>query len=416
MVVSASPRGPFTKQSGCFKEDIIERTRNGESCAKIADALMAKGVQTSYRAVNRRRLLWGLRKRTSRKNLKAPPLDVAGRDMRNKSPRYNKTHPERAAVMRRLELTRLTKEGLSAQEILDHFSARGVVWKRGIPSILNLQTRWGLISPQDNPRYVSSKTSQAMKAARKEQKAAFMEIAQDLGVENTVEWVGTKLKEPASKEARTKLAREKAGSLAPPLKYTKDGKPGRLTGMVAWRSRTKKKQQNQRHDTIELLDDGESEDQSSSESSSEEEAPPPRILRSGVVDIAAKKARARDSSSESDSESDEEEVTPREVVPRKVVPKRVIGQEPALHETHVSDDYDFYPATINVDNHGDTSRLALDNFKPWEAEEDDDDSDSAGCVAARVFARIGKTIPKATGLAPRPIPLYPARAAFKPRK
>lgn len=234
-----------------FKE-IIERTRNGESCAEVADALMAKGVQTSYCAVNRRRLLWGLRKRTSRKNLKAPPLDVAGRDMRNKSPRYNKTHPERAAVMRRLELTRLTKEGLSAQEILDHFSARGVVWKRGVPSILNLQTRWGLISPQDNPRYVSSKTSQAMKAARKGPKAAFTEIAQDLGVENSVKWVGTKLKEPASKEARTKLAKEKAGSLAPPLKYTKDGKPGRLTGIVAWRSRVKKKQAKPkaRHDRV----------------------------------------------------------------------------------------------------------------------------------------------------------------------
>lgn len=44
-----------------FKEEIIERTHRGEGCAQIAEALRAKGVQTSEPAVNRRRLLWGLR-------------------------------------------------------------------------------------------------------------------------------------------------------------------------------------------------------------------------------------------------------------------------------------------------------------------------------------------------------------------
>lgn len=66
------------------------------------------------------------------------------------------------------------------------------------------------------PGTFTNVTTQAMKAAKKEQRAAFGEIAQELGVENVDEWVETKLQEPASKEARVKLAREKAGPLAPP--------------------------------------------------------------------------------------------------------------------------------------------------------------------------------------------------------
>lgn len=46
-----------------FKDEILERTARGENCKMIADALVAKGVQTSDRAVSRRRIAWGARKR-----------------------------------------------------------------------------------------------------------------------------------------------------------------------------------------------------------------------------------------------------------------------------------------------------------------------------------------------------------------
>lgn len=101
-----------------FKGEIIERTHRGESCSEIADALRAKGVQTSDRSVNSRRLLWGLRKRRSRKDPKAPLLDVAKKIVRKVPIAYSRSHPARVQVMRRLEVTRLTKEGLSAQRDL----------------------------------------------------------------------------------------------------------------------------------------------------------------------------------------------------------------------------------------------------------------------------------------------------------
>lgn len=48
-----------------FKADIEARTRRGENCKTIADALVAMGVQTSDRAVSRVRIKWGMRKRVS---------------------------------------------------------------------------------------------------------------------------------------------------------------------------------------------------------------------------------------------------------------------------------------------------------------------------------------------------------------
>lgn len=54
------------------------------------------------------------------------------------------------------------------------------------------------------------------------------------------EWVEAKMREPAFKEASVKLAREKAGTLAPSLQFAEDGKSKRLTA-IASRHRRKKK-------------------------------------------------------------------------------------------------------------------------------------------------------------------------------
>lgn len=48
-----------------FKEEIEERTKNGQGCKAISEALVAKGVDTSSRAVARQRMKWGLRQRVS---------------------------------------------------------------------------------------------------------------------------------------------------------------------------------------------------------------------------------------------------------------------------------------------------------------------------------------------------------------
>lgn len=46
-----------------FKDEIEQRTKNGQGCKAIAEAMVAKGVDTSSRAVARQRMKWGLRQR-----------------------------------------------------------------------------------------------------------------------------------------------------------------------------------------------------------------------------------------------------------------------------------------------------------------------------------------------------------------
>lgn len=48
-----------------FKDEIEERTKGGQGCKAIAEALIEKGVDTSARAVARQRMKWGLRQRVS---------------------------------------------------------------------------------------------------------------------------------------------------------------------------------------------------------------------------------------------------------------------------------------------------------------------------------------------------------------
>lgn len=46
-----------------FREEIEERTRNGQGCKAIAEILIEKGVETSDKAVATRRIKWGVRQR-----------------------------------------------------------------------------------------------------------------------------------------------------------------------------------------------------------------------------------------------------------------------------------------------------------------------------------------------------------------
>lgn len=46
-----------------FREEIEQRTKDGQGCKAIAEVLVEKGVDTSSRAVARMRLKWGLRQR-----------------------------------------------------------------------------------------------------------------------------------------------------------------------------------------------------------------------------------------------------------------------------------------------------------------------------------------------------------------
>lgn len=51
------------RKSDDFRAEVEERTRNGESCEQIADALVAKGANVTAKSIGRWRILWGFRKR-----------------------------------------------------------------------------------------------------------------------------------------------------------------------------------------------------------------------------------------------------------------------------------------------------------------------------------------------------------------
>lgn len=63
-----------------FKDEIEERTKNGQGCKAIAEALVAKGVDTSSRAVARQRMKWGLRQRVSCQFQIFSPLTITSSD------------------------------------------------------------------------------------------------------------------------------------------------------------------------------------------------------------------------------------------------------------------------------------------------------------------------------------------------
>ncbi|KAF2771128.1 hypothetical protein EJ03DRAFT_325924 [Teratosphaeria nubilosa] len=126
-----------------FREEIEERTRLGETCAQIADAFKARGVQISDKTISKRRLQWGLRQRAVR-SLAGQPL---------KTPRKNsRPHAdERGRETRKVLIEELTLEGKNAEEIAEVMIAQGYTLKKGKSSICRLQTRWGLI-PYDPAR------------------------------------------------------------------------------------------------------------------------------------------------------------------------------------------------------------------------------------------------------------------------
>lgn len=120
--------------------------------------------------------------------------------------------------MRRIEITRMTKKGKSPQKMYDNLVSRGVFFKKGATSVARLQTQWGLFAPEkESSRHISNKMALATRAARREQRAAFREIAEEINVEDVDKWIELKMIEQSSREARAKLAREKLGPLATTL-------------------------------------------------------------------------------------------------------------------------------------------------------------------------------------------------------
>lgn len=121
----------------------------------------------------------------------------------------------RIRVMRKAEITRMTKEGMTAAEIADNLSARGVKLTRGAATVERLRTVWGLT--EDAQRSVTTIRATARNQALKAQKEQFTSIARELAIEDVDAWVRSKMDEEVAQDARREYAYRLMGEARPKL-------------------------------------------------------------------------------------------------------------------------------------------------------------------------------------------------------
>ncbi|KAG8162301.1 hypothetical protein KVR01_008066 [Diaporthe batatas] len=131
-----------------FRDEIEERTRNGQGSKAIADALIEKGVDTNGKAVSAQRLRWGIRTKARRRttergiaNIKKAHAERKAREANTVRVR-NLNQIDRVRKMRHAEVLPMSREGMSVAEIEKNLKDRGVVYKRG--GFKRLCTKLGL--------------------------------------------------------------------------------------------------------------------------------------------------------------------------------------------------------------------------------------------------------------------------------
>ncbi|KAK8015808.1 hypothetical protein PG991_008696 [Apiospora marii] len=187
-----------------FRLEVEERTRNGESCEQISAALNARGVQVTDKTISRWRITWGLRKRAVRKQTK--PL----------KPDHLRLNNQIRQQRRKAEITRMSEQSLTPEEIATIMAGRGMSLKDGAKTILRLQTVWGLRELDLTSRRRNARHN-AQRQAKNQQEKEFMQYAQELGLDNPGEWVKRKMNEPQILEKRKDQTMKLMTELAPDL-------------------------------------------------------------------------------------------------------------------------------------------------------------------------------------------------------
>lgn len=158
---------------------------------------------------------------------------------------------------RKAELIRMTREGMSPEEIYQSLTSRGMELKKGVATVLRLQSAWGVA--RDEKRWLGNFRHQCHKKAKAQQADAFTDIAKELGVQDIKGWVQEKMKEQPARQARHELALKLMGEHAPTNpERRKLQKPRRANGPPA--------DQEQTNDAEGESDSGSSEDEPESES------------------------------------------------------------------------------------------------------------------------------------------------------
>ncbi|KAK8057459.1 hypothetical protein PG996_011396 [Apiospora saccharicola] len=196
-----------------FRLEVEERTRNGESCEQISAALNARGVQVTDKTISRWRITWGLRKRAVRKQTK--PF----------KPDHLRLNNQIRQQRRKVEITRMSEQGLTPEEIATIMAGRGMSLKDGAKTILRLQTVWGLRELDLTSRRRNARHN-AQRQAKNQQEKEFTQYARELGLDNPAEWVKHKMNEPQILEKRKDQTMKLMTELTPELISDSPG-PGR---------------------------------------------------------------------------------------------------------------------------------------------------------------------------------------------
>lgn len=120
----------------------------------------------------------------------------------------------RIRVMRKAEITRMTNEGMTAAQIAENLTARGVDLKRGAATVERLRSVWGLVTSAPG-RSLEAIRGTARNQALRYQKEQFQNIARELGVEDVDAWVKSKMDEDVAHFARREYANNLMGDAAP---------------------------------------------------------------------------------------------------------------------------------------------------------------------------------------------------------
>lgn len=107
----------------------------------------------------------------------------------------------------------MTREGMTAEEIYENLTSRGMELKKGVATVLRLQSAWKLI--HNEKRWVENFRHQRHKQAKSQQLQAFRDIAKELDVEDVDAWLAAKMNEDAARQARHELALKLMGEHAP---------------------------------------------------------------------------------------------------------------------------------------------------------------------------------------------------------
>lgn len=199
-----------------FANEIKQWIDEGKSSKGIAELLIARGVETTDRHVAKQRLKMGFRQRKPRKLTGEAIANMrkAKQSMAKPLPTSGDVSVRRVKIreMRKAEITRMTKEGMSAADIAANLESRGINMRRGAPLVERLQKHWGLIGdPLMRQRH------QARAEAAKRQKEQFTNLARELEIPDVDDWLEKKLREPDVVDARRRFAYALMGDAQPAI-------------------------------------------------------------------------------------------------------------------------------------------------------------------------------------------------------